>query len=247
MKLRVLLAMFTTLLSAFVASAQVTASGTTGVFVGWGGSNPSASSAPFSADVVNITDRILPDGNRIHQETRGKTMRDSQGRTREEIPTPDSAGGNISLIVISDPVQQKFITLDPNTKTAQVRELHRFNPVANSTKPGVPNVTAVVPQDGNQPQVSHSTERLGTRNIEGLNATGTRYTAKFPAGAMGNERPLTTMIDTWYSAELNTMVLTLREDPQSGKSTRRLENIQRGEPDITLFEVPPDYSVNETQ
>ena len=37
-----------------------------------------------------------------------------------------------------------------------------------------------------------------------------------------------------------------RLDPRSGESTYRLLSIVRAEPDASLFQVPPDYTVRET-
>src|SRR6516164_4237711 len=39
---------------------------------------------PFSADVIEETDRNLADGNHIHRKTHGKFFRDSEGRSRTE-------------------------------------------------------------------------------------------------------------------------------------------------------------------
>jgi hypothetical protein len=42
------------------------------------------------------------------------------------------------------------------------------------------------------------------------------------------------------------LVLSDRKDPRSGDSTYRLLNIRKGDPDPSLFQVPPDYTVRET-
>ncbi|HEY7825986.1 MAG TPA: hypothetical protein VIC00_04135, partial [Candidatus Acidoferrales bacterium] len=38
-------------------------------------------------------------------------------------------------------------------------------------------------------------------------------------------------------------VMTKRSDPRMGDSVFQLTNIQRSEPDATLFQVPSDYTV----
>jgi TonB family protein len=40
-------------------------------------------------------------------------------------------------------------------------------------------------------------------------------------------------------------VLIKSVDPRSGESTQQLTNINRSEPDASLFEAPPDYAVQE--
>jgi hypothetical protein len=88
-------------------------------------------------------------------------------------------------------------------------------------------------------------ESLGTQTIEGVNAEGTRATLTIPAGEVGNTLPIEVVDETWYSPELQIPVLTKHRDPRSAETTYRLTNINRGEPDRSLFEVPADYTVAE--
>src|SRR5262245_496179 len=87
-------------------------------------------------------------------------------------------------------------------------------------------------------------EQLGTQTIEGVMAEGTRLTLTIPAGKIGNERPIVTVNERWYSQELQTVVLTKNSDPRMGETTYRLTNINRSEPDPSLFQVPADYTVD---
>jgi hypothetical protein len=91
-----------------------------------------------------------------------------------------------------------------------------------------------------------TTEKLGKQNVEGVEAEGTRNTITIPAGTIGNERPIEIINERWYSAELQTVVMTRHADPRSGESVYRLTNIQRTEQPITLFEVPADYQMKES-
>jgi hypothetical protein len=88
-------------------------------------------------------------------------------------------------------------------------------------------------------------ESLGTKTIEGVTAEGTRLTLTIPAGEIGNTLPIEVVDETWYSAELQLVVMSKRRDPRSGETTYRLTNISRSEPDRSLFEVPADYTVQE--
>lgn len=87
------------------------------------------------------------------------------------------------------------------------------------------------------------TESLGKQTIEGVEAEGTRTTITFPAGSMGNERPINIVSERWYSPELQTVVMTRHSDPRFGETNYRLTNINRSEPARTLFEVPSDYTL----
>jgi len=88
-------------------------------------------------------------------------------------------------------------------------------------------------------------ESLGTQTIEGVQAEGTRVTFTIPAGKIGNERPIVTVNERWYSPELQTVVMSKNSDPRMGETTYRLTNIVRSEPDPGLFQVPADYTVKE--
>ena len=90
-----------------------------------------------------------------------------------------------------------------------------------------------------------NTEPLGSQIIEGVTAEGTRQTSVIPAGEIGNERPIEVVSERWFSPELKTVVLTVHRDPRFGETIYRLTNINRSEPDPSLFEVPGDYAVKD--
>ena len=86
-------------------------------------------------------------------------------------------------------------------------------------------------------------ESLGKQTIEGVEANGLRFTLTIPAGEIGNERPIVTVEERWYSPELQVMVMTRHSDPRFGETIYRLTNIDRSEPSHSLFEVPADYTI----
>ena len=88
-------------------------------------------------------------------------------------------------------------------------------------------------------------ESLGTQTIEGVIAEGTRLTLTIPAGEIGNTLPIEIVKETWYSHELQLVVMSKHRDPRSGEMTYRLTNLTRSEPDHSLFEIPADYTVSE--
>jgi hypothetical protein len=87
------------------------------------------------------------------------------------------------------------------------------------------------------------TEELGTQNIEGVDAEGTRTITTIPAGAIGNERPIEITYEKWYSKELQMVVMSKHSDPRYGEQTYRLTNINRSEPDPSLFTPPHGYKL----
>jgi len=91
------------------------------------------------------------------------------------------------------------------------------------------------------------TESLGKQNIEGLVCSGTRVIHTIAVGEVGNDRPIETVTETWYSPELQTVVMRRTNDPMSGETIYRLTNIRRSEPDRSLFEVPAGYTIREPE
>jgi hypothetical protein len=88
-----------------------------------------------------------------------------------------------------------------------------------------------------------SEEKLSDRVIEGVFASGVRRTTTIKKGAIGNEQPITIVSEEWTSPELQVLVMTDHRDPRTGRSTYRLLNISRLDPDPALFQVPADYTV----
>jgi hypothetical protein len=70
--------------------------------------------APYCADAVHETVQVLADGNRIVQRQTSRQCRDGQGRTRQEIATPD---GRVR-VYLRDPIAREAWMLDTDRKLA---------------------------------------------------------------------------------------------------------------------------------
>ncbi len=90
-----------------------------------------------------------------------------------------------------------------------------------------------------------TSENLGSQIMEGVQVTGLRTTRTIAVGKIGNDRPITIVTEVWTSPELKTIVLSKRSDPRMGEQTFKLTNIQRSEPDPSLFTVPSDFTISE--
>jgi len=84
------------------------------------------------------------------------------------------------------------------------------------------------------------------KTLEGVAVDGRKTTTTIPAGTIGNEQPIVITSEEWRSPELSVLVMTKHADPRTGESTYRLQNIVRAEPDRSLFMVPADYTVKDT-
>jgi len=227
--------------------------------------------APYSATFTTTSVQTLADGNRITQSSKGSISRDSEGRTRRDMPLP--AIGNLSakgdaphLVFIQDPVNQVAYTLNLTDKTAQklpeppmaFRTADR-GVDSGATKigdgaqtkqffirsggPGMPlpppPALALMTDDRGQVK----SENLGSQTMEGVVVNGTRTTRTIPAGEIGNEKPIEIVTEVWTSPDLKTIVYSKRTDPRMGEETFQLTNIERSEPDASLFTVPQDFKV----
>jgi len=167
------------------------------------------------------------------------------------------SGQSPRFVVITDPVERVSYTLDDNHKEA------RLTPMAMIAKRDIGAIELAeqkrleaelvrkgqtLEQLRTQPAdvvraTRASVESLGTRQIEGVSASGVRMTTTIPAGEIGNLLPIDLVTERWFSQELGMAVLITRHDPRSGDTTYRLTNIIRNEPPPDLFTVPSDYRV----
>lgn len=217
---------------------------------------PTVKNAPFAAEVSNERVQTLADGNHMRNTTTGRIYRDSEGRVRREenftLVGPWSTSGQSQdrvHVTINDPVAGVSWFLDPEQKIA-----HKLpNPAERKVTGGGVGLS-MGPQDvamlkqklaAEHGSGNMKTENLGTQMFEGIAAEGTRTTITIPAGAMGNERPIDTVSERWYSSELQMVVMSTVKDPRMGDSTYKLTNITRGDQPASLFQVPSDYQVAE--
>ena len=219
--------------------------------------------APYSAEIVTETTQALPDGNRIKQSSTVRVYRDSEGRTRREqsLNNLNGLAPNSSLpqvAFIHDPVGSASYALDLTKRTATKSGMGRGpwggqggnggpSPMGRRGDSGTPAPDAVGPRPMMRGRANQNvkTESLGRQMIEGVQADGTRTTLSIPAGQIGNEQPIQVVTETWYSPELQTVVLRKRSDPRSGETVTRYTNVSRAEPPRTLFEVPADFKMSE--
>jgi hypothetical protein len=89
-------------------------------------------------------------------------------------------------------------------------------------------------------------ESLGQKMIDGMLADGKRVTTVLPAGSIGNQQPITVLSEQWFAPDLEILLVTKHSDPRTGETIYSLSNITRGEPAANLFEVPADYTIQDS-
>ena len=209
--------------------------------------------APYAAQAVTDFTQVLSDGNRIVRKTTASLARDSEGRTRREQSFeafgPWSSGEDTPQVVfINDPVAGVKYVLDAKshratkssgsegqvlTKMGGARIELRSNQIEKLKMEAI----------SKEKRAEQQIESLGQQVIEGVQVEGKRTTSTIPAGQIGNEQPIKIVSETWYSPELQTVVMSRLSDPRMGETVYKLTNVDRAEPSPSLFDVPSDYTV----
>jgi hypothetical protein len=216
------------------------------------------------ANGTHIT-RTVP-GRKIYRDSEGRT-RVEHALFRDQM-LPQTADSPV-VVEITDPVAGYQYTLDTQNHVAHRLALPPAGPrpapppsparaagqavaaaaVVASTGTVLPPPSialraprgALEPDDPMRPSIQ--SEQLGNQMFDGVQCDGTRTTTTFPVGSLGNDQPIVTTHETWISPELRLTVMSKNSDPRSGENTFRIKNLSRLEPDPSLFQVPPDFTV----
>jgi hypothetical protein len=223
--------------------------------------------APYSAVGTTEMVQTLADGNRIVHTNTSRYYRDSSGRMRTEMSLsavgPFALDESNSVVMINDPVAKQRFVLHPDQKRGEVLPLTAiaFAAGASNDKQGVnsgvattSNTVDASPSAALPPlppihctpgatSTPSTTVSLGQKTLAGLTANGTRVEYTIPAGQIGNEQPITVTSEQWASDELGVILSSTEHDPMMGDTQFHLAQIERAEPDPSLFVVPADYTL----
>lgn len=208
----------------------------------------------------------------VYRDSAGRTRREE---TISAMGPWASGGDAPKVIFIQDPAASTAYHLDPQAHVAHKMPMGKgaffFSQTGSAASGGQRNmtfqrvvapppagaevsgavmggaVTALAVPGTKVSKADVKTESLGKQTIEGMEAEGTRSTVTMAAGSIGNEMPISSVTERWYSADLQTVVMSKRSDPRFGETIYRLTNIQRSEQPASLFEVPSDYTVTENE
>ena len=226
---------------------------------------PAVKGAPYSAIEITETSQVLGDGTHIDRRTQTNVYRDGEGRMRRETPEQVTIWDPVAGVsYFLDPKTQIAHKMTVGSYIAPGGGMH----VATSS--GGPDLAFVTsgrvaaggvfppplpPPDfltgqthmmftmRNEEKLASKSEPLGNQTLNGVTAAGTRATSTIAAGAIGNDRPIQIVSESWYSSELQTVVKSSRDDPRMGQETFELTNISRTEPGADLFQVPAGYEI----
>lgn len=206
----------------------------------------------------------------LARDSKGRTRREQEIAligplrvlTRGSAPAAEAGGPPPRFVIITDPVAGASVTLDERAKVARRmktrgagRPVQLFLGAGPDAPIGLPALPMPPMGGPSGDVVFHAaaaaravapdarTESLGTAEIEGVTAEGTRTTVTIPAGEVGNLLPIEIVTERWFSPELQMAVRITRRDPRTGESTYRLTNLSRTEPLADLFAVPAEYQI----
>jgi len=167
---------------------------------------------------------------------------------------PDAGSEEEQLhITICDPVKGESISLDTLTKTATVQKVNfaRHSPIALAATTAPPSFCFAQFRVAPNIPTADLTD-LGHRTIEGVEAQGVqqRQTIQLQSARSGDAttaaRELINVTESWCSEDLGVIILrVIGTEKKNNTQTIAMVNIRRGEPDATLFEIPPGYRIVE--
>lgn len=200
--------------------------------------------ASWILNTKNQTARKLPMGNFVYTTTRNANGDVTTFTAAGPAPAP--MGGAVRM---TGPVESGVW----ETRVAEVRhaeakmkaEIETHVRVNGTAGVMVPGPAADIRKVLTAQRMKVNSESLGKRMIEGVNSEGTKHVSTTEAGAIGNDRPIQSVTERWFSPELQTVMLTRSTDPRSGEEVFRLMNVSRSEPPAYLFQVPAGYQILE--
>lgn len=199
---------------------------------------------PYTAQAVTTMQQTLSDGATITRKVTASIARDTDGRTMRSQVMSGFGNSHMSngaaIVTIFDPVAHQRIEYDTAHKTARIFELPQGPAGARGGREGRPaHGPRPGPPGGSRPNIVR--ESLPAQTLDGVTVQGSKTTLTIAAGAMGNDKPLVSTEERWYSPDLQMILSSTRNDPRFGQTTYIVSNLQQGAPNASLFQVPPGY------
>lgn len=201
---------------------------------------PPIANAPFSLTLETEWSRPLNGGGSYTLVNQRHIMRDSAGRIYQErwllVPKGGSLKSTMNWIQIADPEKHVYFNCHVEDKVCTERS---YGGLASAAYKPVIGSSGALP-DGKGFQ-KH--EDLGTGSVGGVTTVGYRDSVTFNPGVYGNDQPMTTTREFWYSAKLGIDLVSILDSPQAGKQVFTVSEISAAEPDPQVFSIPDGYTV----
>jgi hypothetical protein len=226
------------------------------------------STTTLTQTLSNGTHIVQTQQTTLYRDSAGRTRREESVQNVGPWSTSQTPK---SLVFINDPVARVHYVLEPDSQVASRVALPDASPASNAllaqkleaeagaTKMVVTSgvSSAEVPAGATTQALSPiivsdrmvesdkdaKVDTLPDQVMEGVTVHGKRTTSTIPAGTMGNDQPIVTTTETWYSPDLQMVVMSKRSDPRVGDTVTALTGISRSEPAPSLFQLPTGYTV----
>jgi hypothetical protein len=166
--------------------------------------------------------------------------RDSAGRVYEErwylVPKNGKQESTMNYIQIADPSRHTLYNCQTELKKCFLLDYAgltttNYQPPVRPSGP-LPDGTGF-----------HTHEELGNNSLDGFDTVGYRESTTLNPGTYGNDQPMTTTREFWYSPQLSIDLISKVDSPQAGKQTFTVKEISAAEPDPQLFVLPAGFEV----
>jgi len=201
---------------------------------------PPRANAPFSLTLYTEWSKPLDTGGTVTRTNERRIARDSNGRIFQErrfmVPKGSDLKPELRIIEITDPEQHIRYTCDPRTRTCDLYEYR-----LTATESFIPALAPSGPlPDGRGFRQSSD---LGVGSTAGFETHGYREVTTFNPGVMGNDKQMISTREFWWSKQLAINLLSIVDEPLSGRQVFTAKDVSTSEPDSALFEAPAEYKV----
>lgn len=206
---------------------------------------------PYSMVQRTISVKTLADGTKMTTIREERTSRDSQGRERSESGVVRDGVLQNSMIRLTDPVGRTIATLFPSSHRAIVNHTREAKLPTPEEAAKAEELRAKFEQYRKehplQRTTSSGTESLPGQMMSGVYVEGRRLTLTIPVGKEGNDREIHVVEETWSSPDLKVKIASTTDDPRFGTIKTETTQLSRVEPDAALFQIPPEYTVQDNK
>jgi len=198
---------------------------------------------PYSLASKTSSSKRLADGTWTTTVPEERKMRDSEGRERTELTNGSGGPPTVSL---SDPGAQTIVTLFLFNKTAILTHISLPKPPTPEQETRSAEIRAKA-AEYRAAHPSGDTTALPPRTIAGISAEGERRIITLHAATLSNGDPVRVVEETWTSPDLGIPLASTSDDPRGLKITMTVTDLQRTEPEPSMFRIPADYQITERQ
>jgi hypothetical protein len=201
---------------------------------------PPKPNAPFSMKLAAEWTRPMAGGGSFTLVNERAIMRDRQGRIYQErrilVPKGSEFKSEMSVFQITDPLLHIWYNCSPNEKVCDLMPYDltpqmKYQPKLWATGP-LPDGRGV-----------SDVVDLGINTVEGQATHGYRESITFNPGTMGNDQPMTSLHEFWFCSQLGFNLLSIVDNPQTGKQVFTVKELTTSEPELSMFQVPDGYKI----